>query len=133
MAFTAADRARNRIREEMARKNLNQADIADLLKWTESRVSKILHGRTELGVNELEALCFATGLTLTEAVRDHGLEFCAEMTPTEMRMMELLRALPVALRDHFYGMLSFHAAPTTIERKGLTKTKSIYGKSRPKR
>ena len=133
MAFTAADRARNRIREEMARKNLNQADIADLLQWTESRVSKIMNGRTELGVNELEALCFATGLTMTEAVRDRGLEFCAEMTPTELRMLELLRALPQTLRDHFYGMLSFHSAPTTIEPKGITKSKSIYGKSRPRR
>lgn len=129
MPFVAADRVRARIREEMARKNLNQADVAGLLEWTESRVSKVLNGRTELGVNELEALCFAVGLAMTEAVRDHGFEFCAEMTPTELRALEQLRALPATVRDHFLGMLAFQSK-TRLEQRGITKSKPIIPKGR---
>lgn len=89
-----ASQARQRIREEMERQKLSQREVADLLQWSQSRVGKILIGRVGLDVDDLEALCFAVGISLTEAVRDRGFEFCAEMTPTELRLLERIRQLP---------------------------------------
>jgi transcriptional regulator with XRE-family HTH domain len=75
----------------MQRRKLNQADLAGQIGWTQSKVSKVLNGDVTLTLEDLEALCFGVGLRLTEAVRDHGMEFCAEMTPTELRIVEGLR------------------------------------------
>lgn len=130
MAFTASDRARARIREEMAKKNLSQTDVANLLEWTQSRMSKILNGRTELGVDELSALCFALGLSMVECVRDHGLEFCADMTPTELRMLERLRELGTPIQTAIMSLLQVQTS-TTKETRGLTK--SAIGKIHPGR
>ena len=129
MAFSPSDRARARLREEMARKNLNQTDIANLLKWTESRVSKVLTGRTELGVDDLGELCWSVGITLTEATRDHGLEFCAEMTPTELRVLENLRRLAPAERDAYVLMLKARASDLP-DRHARPLKKSLMHKNR---
>lgn len=91
MTDSASRRACERIRAEMQRLALNQADLAGLIGWTQSKVSKVLNGETDLSVDDLEALCFGVGLRISEAVRDHGLEFCAEMTPQEFRVLEELR------------------------------------------
>lgn len=99
------DRVRRRLRDEMTDRNLSQQDVADLLKWTQSRVAQKLTGRTPITLDELEALAFAVGLSLPELVRDHGLEFCAEMTPTELRMFQLLRKLPINVRDSVFTLL----------------------------
>jgi transcriptional regulator with XRE-family HTH domain len=77
----------------MARKHLSQRDLAGILDWSQSRISKNLNARIELGLDDLGAMCFGVGISLTEAVRDHGLEFCAEMTPTELRILERIRQL----------------------------------------
>lgn len=77
----------------MSRKGLTQRDMAGILGWSQSRISKNLNARIELGLNDLAALCFGVGISLTEAVRDRGMEFCAEMTPTELRLLERVRAL----------------------------------------
>ena len=50
------------------------------------------------------------GISLTELVRDHGLEFCAEMTPTELRALENLRRLPQADRDAYVHLLKARAS-----------------------
>lgn len=105
MSDTASERARTRIREEMDRKHLNQVDIAGLLKWSQSRISKLLSGHSDLRVDDLEAVCFAIGIQLTEAVRDHGLEFCAEMSPTELRALENLRRLDPTNQSAFLQLL----------------------------
>ena len=76
----------------MLRRRINQAALADRIGWTQSKVSKVLNGETALCVDDLEALCSGVGLRLTEVVRDHGLEFCAELTPAELRVLEGLRA-----------------------------------------
>jgi len=91
MTDTASARACERIRIEMRRLNLNQADLATQIGWTQSKVSKVLNGETELAVEDLDALCFGVGVRITEAVRDHGMEFCAELTPTELRILEGIR------------------------------------------
>jgi transcriptional regulator with XRE-family HTH domain len=89
----------------MVKAHLSQRDVADLLQWSQSKVSKLLKGRSDLGVDDLSALCFAVGITLTEAIRDRGMEFYAEMAPTELRVLERLRGMSPALREAFLLLL----------------------------
>jgi len=98
MIETLPDRARRRVREELDRRGVTQPDIAGQLQWSQSKVAQKLTGRTPWTLHELEALCFVAGLSPLEAIRDQGLEFCTEMTPTEFRLFERLRQLtPVQL------------------------------------
>ena len=108
---TPSDRARARILLAMKARDLSQTDVAGILSWTQPRVSKVLNGRVELGVEELAALCFAVGISMTEAVRDHGMEFCAEMTPTELRLFERIRSTTPAKRDAIMTLLEVTPAP----------------------
>lgn len=87
-------RARTRIREEMQRLKLSQRDLAGILKWPQSKVAHLLTGRVGMLVDDLDGFSFALNLSATEIVRDRGMEFCAEMTPSELRIHERLRALP---------------------------------------
>jgi len=122
-----SEHVRLRLREEMAKKDMSQRDVAGILNWSQSKVAHILNGRVELGVDDLEAFCFGVGIQLTEAVRDRGLEFCAEMTPTEMRLLELWRAMGAAERDAHWHIMTAHtkaalpeqrrAAPSRIVKK----------------
>lgn len=107
-------RVRQRLREEMNKNDLSQQSVADLLRWTQSRVAQKLTGRTPITVDELEALCFAIGISPTEMVRDRGVEFCAEMSPTELRCLENLRTIPADERDAIYVLL--RAKTTEIQR-----------------
>jgi transcriptional regulator with XRE-family HTH domain len=109
-----SERVRNRLRDEKSAKKLSERDIADLIQWTQSRVAQKLSGRTPITLDELAALCFALSLQPTEAVRDRGLEFCAEMTPTELRILERLRGLDARTRDAILLLLdvkSHHHLP----------------------
>jgi transcriptional regulator with XRE-family HTH domain len=84
----------------MSRKRLSQRDVASLLGgWSQSRVAKLLTGRVEMTVDDLGDLCFVIGISPVEAIRDHGLEFLAEMTPTELRFLERPRQLPQSKVD----------------------------------
>lgn len=121
-----ATRVRKRIREELDRLGVAQADIAGQLKWSQSKVAQKLTGRTPWTIEELDALCFIAGIPPTEAVRDRGLEFCAEMTPTELRLLERIRQLPHADKDAIMRLLAVanntrpeerRAAPVVQKRK----------------
>jgi transcriptional regulator with XRE-family HTH domain len=120
---TISDRIRVRLEEEMRKRNLSQTDVAGFLKWTQPRVSKILHGKVELGVEELAALCFAIGVPPTEMIRDRGMEFCAEMTPTELRVLEMFRSADQSERDLILRFLAVRnpeerrAAPPRLQKK----------------
>lgn len=118
---TLSDRVRVRLREEMARQHLSQRDVANLLGWTQSRVSKTLNAYVELGVEEMGAMCFALGLHVTEVVRDHGLEFLAEMTPTELRILERIRQLPRPVLDAVMTVIDVHSTTRRQERRALPK------------
>lgn len=101
---TVTQRILTRIQEEMARLELSQRDVAAFSGLSESKISKLRHGVLDLGLEDAGKLSAAVGLSLTEAVRDRGMEFCAEMTPTEMRFLELLRAMTQADRDAFFQL-----------------------------
>lgn len=99
-----SEQVRILLREVMAKKDMSQRDVAGIVGWSQSKVAHILNGRVELNVDDLSEFCFGVGLSLTEAVRDRGMEFCAEMTPTEMRFLELLRSMTQADRDAFFQL-----------------------------
>lgn len=99
------DRARERLRTEKDRRKLSERDIADLLKWNQSRVSQKLTGRTPITIDELGALCFALDLSPLEAIRDPGLEFAADMTPTELKIHEKIKTLTPDQRAALLTML----------------------------
>lgn len=120
-----------RIREAQQKQGLSQQDIADLIGWTQSRVAQKLTRRSPTTLEELEALCFAVGLSKVEAVRDHGLEFAAEMTPSELRILERLRQLPGWGRDAILALLRLAELTAPPEQRGATKRKPpISGKPR---
>jgi transcriptional regulator with XRE-family HTH domain len=119
MTETVVARACARLRTEMERTKLSQSDIANRLGWRASRVSKLLGGVTLMSVDDLEALCGAVGIAVTEAVRDHGLEFCAEMTPTEMRVLERFRQLKPDMRDAVMTVLAVNANTMMQQRRAV--------------
>jgi transcriptional regulator with XRE-family HTH domain len=88
------DQVRERLREELRRKGWSTRDCAGLLDWSQSRVAKLLAGRVEFSLNELEAFCTLLHLRPTEVVRDRGLEFCREMAPSDLRLFEMLERDP---------------------------------------
>lgn len=107
------DDVRQRIRDEMARQHLSQREIAQLLRWSQSRVAKILTGRIQLDVDDLEAFATILSVRPTELVRDRGLEFCADLTPTELRVLEQLRRLDAPTRDALLHLL--RVTPESLE------------------
>lgn len=124
------DRVRERLREAKHDQGLSERDLADLLRWSHSKVAKKLTGRTEITLDELEALCGAVSISPTEAVRDRGLEFVAEMTPTELRRLELIRRLPKNVLEAVDVLLNVKRAE--LERRGVTPKRPLYGKPRSK-
>jgi len=100
----ASTRVRERLREELRARDITQRELADALSkqtddyWTQSKVGKVLTGHVELKVDDADAIAKVAGIFLTEAVRDRGLEFYAEMTPTELRILERLRQRPQVLQ-----------------------------------
>lgn len=113
---TLSERVRDRVREEMKRQKMSQRDIAGVLKWSQSRVAHILTGRVEMGVQDLEGFGFALGISLPELVRDRGMEFCAEMTPSELRLHEMVRAMTPERRE---GLLAVVGMPLDDTRRAM--------------
>lgn len=118
MSESLSERVRIRLREEMQAKRLSQRDIAGLLECSQGRIAKLMTGRVPMTVNDLSALCFALTIPVSEVVRDRGMEFYAEMTPTELRILERLRALPRAVYEAIMTLLDIrltesvrHAGP----------------------
>lgn len=68
------DRVRQRIRDEMQAKHLSQRDVAAIIGggWSQSRIAQKLRGYSQITLSDLDALCFAVGISAVETVRDHG-------------------------------------------------------------
>lgn len=96
--MTLAERAMLRIREEMTERGISQRDLAERLRCSQGRVAKLMNGGINLRVNDVATLTDAVGITVVEALRDRGLEFYAELTPSEVRILERLRRRPNALQ-----------------------------------
>lgn len=109
---TLSDRVRARIRDEMTAKKLSQRDLAGILEWSQGRVAKLMTGRVKITVDDLAALCFAVNIPPSEAIRDRGLEFYAELTPTELRILEKLRTSEKPYYDAILTILHVRPALT---------------------
>lgn len=116
-----SEQVRQRLRDEMSRKEMSQRDVAGILSWSQSRVAHLLTARVEMSVDDLSELSGAVGLTPTEVVRDRGMEFCAEMTPSEMRFLELLRQMTKVQRDGLMQVVQMAALGATEERRAAPK------------
>jgi transcriptional regulator with XRE-family HTH domain len=90
----ATSRALARIRDAMKAQGVSQRALAERLNCSQGRVAKILKGRIRLTVEDLEEVAAAVGLQLVETIRNRGVEFFAELTPTELRVIELMREHP---------------------------------------
>ncbi len=95
----------------MAVKEMSQRDVAGILTWSQSRVAHLLTGRVEMSIDDLAEFAQALSISPTEIVRDRGMEFVAEMTPSEMRFLERLRQLTQVQRDGL--MVLLHITTTT--------------------
>lgn len=104
------DRVRERLKDEKALKKFSERNLAEWLQWSQPKVAQKLGGRTDITLNELESLCSVLGIAPSEAVRDRGLEFCAELTPTELRFLENLRRMTQADRDAFLHLANVKKA-----------------------
>jgi len=130
--MTKASEALLRIREEMFRKGLNQRDLADQLEWSQSKLGKILNGKTNLTVNDLAAICYMVGLRPAEAVRDHGFEFVADMTATELRLHQRLKQHPNA-GDAIMALLDNRRPPSPASRAPRQRKDGATAEHRRKR
>lgn len=113
---------------------LSQRDVAQMLGWSHGRLAKILSGRVRLLVDDLAAISFALSLTPREVLRDRGLEFDAEMTPIELRILERLREYERSDRQQYDALvylMQVRPSPTP-ERFATSPKKSLYGKPRPR-
>ena len=119
-----SEQVRLRLREEMTRLDMSQRDAAGILGWSQSRVAHLLTGRVEMTVDDLAEFTQAVGIRPTEAVRDHGLEFCADMTPTELRFLERWRQLDQPTRDAVMQILDVKTKTRTQDRRALP-TKAV--------
>lgn len=112
-----SEQVRLKLREEMARLEMSQRDVAELLGWSQSRVAHLLNGRVEMSVDDLAEFAFILSVRPTEIIRDHGLEFCAEMTPSEMRFLERLRQLPQVQKDAMMQLFHIESMTRPQERR----------------
>lgn len=106
----------------MTEKHLTQRDVAGLTGWSQSRVAKVLNGRTAVDVDELGEFCAAVELSPVETIRDPGLEFVADLTPYELRMLERFRAIDPKLQEAVATILNVKK-PTTPQRYANDPTK----------
>lgn len=119
-AMTVSDRIRARLRDEMDARDLSQEDLAILLSrrtkkvWSQSKVAKYLTGRVDLKIEGLNNFAECLGISLAELVRDPGLEFYAEMTPTELRLFHKIRRNPKWM-DAILVLAGLPITPPTTE------------------
>lgn len=95
-----ASRIRTRLRELLARQGVTQVELCARLTrltgetWHQQHMSKLLNGGNVLTVEQLALIAYAAGLSLVEVVREPGKEFVGDLTPTELRLLDAVRAHP---------------------------------------
>ncbi len=149
----ASDRARDRLKDEVARQGVSQRDLAKRLQkrdpsddWTQGRVAKILNGKVKLTVDAAELFAEELGVPVAELFRERGREWSADLSPSELALVERYRSLPSTAQSAATVLLSSAFTSEVIQkRKGATKlshglqsevrykggTKPIHGRSVP--
>jgi transcriptional regulator with XRE-family HTH domain len=124
----ATSRALARIRDAMKAQGVSQRALAERLNCSQGRVAKILKGRIRLTVEDLEEVAAAVGLQLVETIRNRGVEFFAELTPTELRVIELMREHPHIQRA-FADLLDAAVTSARVSSKRGTLSRRVSDKS----
>lgn len=102
-ADTLSERARMRLRDELYARRIMQRDACAHLEratgetWSQSRLSKTLNGEVGLLVDIAAALADMAGITLVDIVREPGRELVADLTPSEMQLLQAVRSRPQLL------------------------------------
>lgn len=105
-----AQRIVARLKDEFSRRQLSQRAVAKRLgqitgvTWTQPGVQKVLAGQVRLTVNDFAALAEIAGLSLVELVREPGRELLADLTPSELRLLEAVRFRPEYL-SHMLALI----------------------------
>lgn len=131
-----SERVRLRFKEEMAARGITQDDIAARVTrssgevWSQGDVSKRLTGRVQLTVDDAALIAEALGMHLSEAVRDRGLEFAAELTPMQMRIVEVIQRDPLALQT--VAMVLRLPGAGLVPAEALTEVRQKRRRGRPR-
>lgn len=96
-----AQEVRVRLKELLRALGISQTDLCERLnaegpgkRWRLSRLNKLLNGHIPFGLDDLQEIADAAGLSMVELVRQSGREFVGDLTPTELRILQLLRENP---------------------------------------
>lgn len=95
-----SERLRAEVRDALAHRKISQREAADRAtlrtgeQWSQGKVWKILNGTVELGVEELAVLAEVAGINLVELFREKGRDLLADLTPTELAIVQALRERP---------------------------------------
>ena len=96
-------RARAIVRDELAHRRISQRVAAERLSqmtgelWTQSKVHKILTGQVEFSLRDLFWFARLLDLSVPAITREPGREFVADMTPSELDLLERVRDSPKLL------------------------------------
>jgi hypothetical protein len=63
-------------------------------EWSQSKVHKILTGQVQLLADDLADLAALAHLSMVDLVREPGREFVADLTPSELKLLEAVRDAP---------------------------------------
>lgn len=110
-------RVRDRVRILLAEQGLTNRAFGKRVGHGDQWVSNLLAGRVKLkGLDVLDLFASALGTLPSDLVRRDGEESWT-LTPSEMRLLRAVRALPLAIRDHLRVLAEYlmGVAPEEID------------------
>jgi transcriptional regulator with XRE-family HTH domain len=125
--FSLRDRVIERLRAEKERLQWSDRHLAEVLGYSQSKVTQKLNRRVTMTVDELGFFCRVLQISPTETVRDPALDFCAELTPLEMQMLKQFRQLDEATREVVVRLIAGGSRPV----KRRSGPKAGVGRTRP--
>jgi transcriptional regulator with XRE-family HTH domain len=112
----AGQRVRARLKRLLTEKQMTNRAFGKRLGHGDQWVSNLLAGRFDLSLNDLDDAARAVEALPSDLVRRDD-EEAWTLTPSEMRLVRAVRALPMALRDHLRVLAEYlmGVAPEEIE------------------
>lgn len=115
---------RQRLRDLLYERRLSHAQMCRRLtqqtgeEWRVQRFGKLMNGIIHLRVEDLAVIAEVAGLSLVEIVREPGKEFVADLTPSELRVLNLMRDHP-HLVPHLTALLAVGPKPRGPSRRTI--------------
>lgn len=110
----ARDRVRARLRSLLAAKGMTGRAFGQRLGHGDQWVSNLLSGKFALALEDLDDAARIVGVSPSELVRSMHDESWV-VTPSEMRTLRALRALPLVIRDHLMILAEYLMGVTPDE------------------